>query len=260
MRRRGRGLSPADMGCRISWVFWEPYYVGLPGINGLPPMALVLLVRHGQAAFGTDDYDRLSALGRQQARWLGEHLRDRGIRPVRAVSGSLRRQQDTTVELLGALGSDLAPGIDAGLNEYEGDALYACHTGGADHRTHQQRDARDYWRTFRGAMQAWAADRLSGMPESWHQFGMRVRAAIDAAVRGTGRDDVVLVISSGGAIGRLVADIMTAPAATAIELNLQFRNTGVCELIAGSSSLRLLSYNNVPHLDHPERRHGITFA
>jgi hypothetical protein len=53
---------------------------------------------------------------------------------------------------------------------------------------------------------------------------------------------------------------MAAPPSTAIELNLQFRNTGVCELIAGSSTLRLLSYNNVPHLDSPERRSGITFA
>ena len=33
-------------------------------------MAMVLLVRHGQAAFGSDHYDRLSDRGRQQARWL----------------------------------------------------------------------------------------------------------------------------------------------------------------------------------------------
>ena len=32
------------------------------------------LVRHGQAAFGTEDYDRLTELGWQQARWLGAHL------------------------------------------------------------------------------------------------------------------------------------------------------------------------------------------
>ncbi len=248
------------MGCRNSGDFEEPYYVGLVEFDGFSLMALILLVRHGQAAFGTDDYDRLSDLGRQQARWLGEHLRDRGVRPVGAVCGSLRRQRDTATELLGALGSNLTATIDAGLNEYEGDALYACHTGGADHRAHQQRDVRDYWRTFRAAMQAWANDALPGMPESWVAFGARVRAAVDAAIGGAGRDDAVLVVSSGGAIGRLVADIMSAPAATAIELNLQFRNTGLCELIAGTRSLRLLSYNNVPHLDRPERRHSITFA
>jgi peroxiredoxin Q/BCP len=74
-------------------------------------------------------------------------------------------------------------------------------------------------------------------------------------------DDVVLVVSSGGAIGRALADIAGAPARTAIELNLQCRNSGFCELIAGSGgTLRLLSFNNVPHLESPARRQAITFA
>ena len=35
-------------------------------------MSELILVRHAQASFGEDDYDRLSVLGHQQARWLGE--------------------------------------------------------------------------------------------------------------------------------------------------------------------------------------------
>jgi broad specificity phosphatase PhoE len=223
-------------------------------------MALVLLVRHGQASFGTDHYDRLSTLGRQQARWLGEHLLASGTAPVRVVSGALDRQRHTADEILAAMGSTQQVEIDPRLDEYHGDALYACHTGGADPRIHQQRDRQDYWRTFRVAMQAWADDRLPGVPESWTDFGQRVLAAIRHAVRDAGRDDRVLIVSSGGAIGRVVCEIMGAPAATAIELNLQFRNTGVCELIAGTQTLRLLSYNSVPHLEAPERRSSVTFA
>ena len=37
-------------------------------------MAELYLVRHAQASFGTDDYDRLSQLGHRQSRWLGEYL------------------------------------------------------------------------------------------------------------------------------------------------------------------------------------------
>ncbi|MCO8647501.1 histidine phosphatase family protein, partial [Burkholderia multivorans] len=37
-------------------------------------MAELFLVRHGQASFGTDDYDRLSDVGVQQGVWLGEYL------------------------------------------------------------------------------------------------------------------------------------------------------------------------------------------
>lgn len=225
-------------------------------------MAMVLLVRHGQAAFGSDHYDRLSEQGRQQARWLGEHLAAMGVSPVRAVAGTLERQRDTAAEILSAMGlaGRVALREDAGLDEYDGESLYRAHTGGADYLDHQRRDFRDYWRTFREAMRRWSDDTLEGVPESWSQFGTRVRGAVDLMSADAAREDTVLVVSSGGAIGRLIADIMNAPPAAAIELNLQFRNTGMCELIAGRGTLRLLSYNAIPHLDRPERRHAITFA
>ena len=41
-------------------------------------MPEITLVRHGQAkqnATSEEDYDRLSDLGRIQAKWVGEHLR-----------------------------------------------------------------------------------------------------------------------------------------------------------------------------------------
>jgi len=225
-------------------------------------MAMVLLVRHGQAAFGSDNYDRLSDQGRQQARWLGEHLAALGVSPVRAVAGTLSRQRDTAAEILAAMGltAQLPLAEDAGLDEYDGESIYRVHTGGADQLAHQRRDFRDYWRTFREAMQRWSDDSLEGVPESWGGFGTRVRGAVDSASAGVEREGTVLLVSSGGAIGRLIADVMNAPAATAIELNLQFRNTGVCELIADRGTLRLLSYNAIPHLDRPERRHAVTFA
>jgi broad specificity phosphatase PhoE len=41
-------------------------------------MGTLYLVRHGQASFGADDYDQLSALGRRQSVRLGEYLRGKG--------------------------------------------------------------------------------------------------------------------------------------------------------------------------------------
>jgi broad specificity phosphatase PhoE len=224
-------------------------------------MSLVYLVRHAQASFGTHDYDRLSALGRLQARWLGDYFAGRGLRFSRVTAGTLVRQQDTAREVMRVMGVDPSELIvDAGFDEYPGEALYAAYAGVPDPRVHQRADYRAYWRAFRDAMHAWAEDRLVGVPETWTHFGARVRAALDAAASSTAREDAVLVVSSGGAIGRVLADIAGAPARTAIELNLQCRNTGLCELIAGAGTLRLLSFNNVPHLEAPERRHAITFA
>lgn len=223
-------------------------------------MSIVYLVRHAQASFGSDDYDRLSELGRRQSRWLGEYFAGRGLRFSRVVAGTLVRQRDTAREIVAAMGAAHEPVAEhPGLDEYPGDALYRAYAG-AEPRAHQRADYRDYWRTFRAAMQAWAAGELRDVPETWEDFGARIRQALDAATEGAGRDDAVLVVSSGGAIGRAVAQITQSPAAVAIELNLQFRNSAFCELIAGGGRLRLLSFNSMPHLDHPQRRDAVTFA
>ena len=37
-------------------------------------MSVLLLVRHGQASWGSADYDVLSDLGHEQSRLLGKHL------------------------------------------------------------------------------------------------------------------------------------------------------------------------------------------
>ena len=42
------------------------------------PMGTLYLVRHGQASFGTDDYDLLSELGVRQCERLGEWFREHG--------------------------------------------------------------------------------------------------------------------------------------------------------------------------------------
>ena len=227
-------------------------------------MALLFLVRHGQASFGSADYDRLSDLGRQQSRWLGEHFAERGIQFKRTVAGSLKRQQSTAEEILAGMGvpASASGAIDthAGLNEYNGEALYAAHTQGRNPLAHQQDNYRDYWRTLKAAMHAWAADELTGVPETWSEFGARTRAALAHTCAGLARDDAVLAVSSGGAISRAIIDIIGSPGATAVEFNLQFRNTGVCELIVGSDATRLVTFNALPHLERTGRRASITFA
>lgn len=224
-------------------------------------MATLFLVRHGQASFGADNYDQLSELGRQQSRWLGEYFVARGVRFSRAVAGSLVRQQDTARELLVAMGQPAGDIVThAGLNEYAGDALYRAYTGAEDQKAQQRLDWKTYWRTFRAAMEAWADDRLDGMPESWSQFGERVLDGLSTAAEGLGREDNVLVVSSGGAIGRAISAITRAPGITAIEFNLQFRNTGFCELVSVGDAYRLVSFNSLPHIERSDRRHAVTFA
>jgi len=220
---------------------------------------MIFLVRHAQASFGTSDYDRLSELGHRQARWLGEYFAERGLRFSRVVTGTLRRQRETAANVLDVLGQQIDVQTHAGLDEYHAEPMFRAHTG-VNPIEAQRADYAEYWRQFRSAMLAWAADGLTGLPETWGEFGQRIDDAWTQSVHETRRDDNILLVSSGGAIGRGVAQMLGAPASVAIELNLQFRNSGFCELIAGGGKFRMLSFNVIPHLEREDRRHAITFA
>ena len=90
-------------------------------------MGSIYLIRHGQASFGADDYDVLSATGVRQAAVLGEHLAALGIGFDRCLSGDLRRQQHTAqaaLEQMSAAGFDSpALEIDSAFNEFDADAI-----------------------------------------------------------------------------------------------------------------------------------------
>ena len=58
-------------------------------------MASLYLIRHGQASFGSANYDQLSALGQRQADLSGHFFADIGLHFGQAVSGDLSRQQET---------------------------------------------------------------------------------------------------------------------------------------------------------------------
>ncbi|HEV7134210.1 MAG TPA: histidine phosphatase family protein [Gaiellaceae bacterium] len=74
----------------------------------------LLIVRHAEAAPGSpDELRRLTQRGREQARKLGEELRNRALRPDAVVSSPLLRARETAAALdLGAPEIDerLAPG------------------------------------------------------------------------------------------------------------------------------------------------------
>jgi broad specificity phosphatase PhoE len=224
-------------------------------------VATLYLVRHGQASFAEENYDCLSPLGRQQSAWLGEYFAERGIVFSRVVCGTLQRQRQTARAVLDAMGCGLMAVEHPGWNEYSGEALYKAYLGDEWAQARAKGDVRAVYRTIKAALEAWSEDKLQGtLPETWRGFGERIAAAMQSACTGLPKDANLLVASSGGAIGRGVADLLQAPARAAIELNLQFRNSGFCEIFFSQHSLRMVSMNCVPHLDRGDRRNAITYS
>ena len=223
-------------------------------------MTELYVVRHAQAAFGTDDYDRLTELGHRQSRWLGEYFAERGMRFDRVVTGTLRRHRET-LDGICAAHPGLPPALALdGLNEYQADVLLAAHLGKDGlARIERNADRRAHFRILREALYAWVDGALQTDAHApFAAFAAGVREALGAA-RAPGAERV-LVVSSGGPISTLIGTVLGVAPRTMVELNLQARNTGVTEFRAGVKNVHCVSFNSVPHLDRPERRDAITYS
>ena len=220
-------------------------------------MTELILVRHGQASFGEDDYDKLSELGWRQSRWLGEYFAERGAAFDVVVRGSMRRHAETLAGIGEGMGQALAGGEDARLNEYDANALLNAHLKGKP--MPQGGDRREHFRILREAMYSWTDGSLGGHPhEPFVDFRGRVLGALgELRAKAAKR---VLVVSSGGPISTILADVLGMPLRGVVDLNLQTRNTGISELQAGTSRIHCVSFNNVPHLDRPERAGALTYS
>ena len=222
-------------------------------------MGRLYLVRHGQASFGAADYDQLSALGQRQCAELGAYLHGRGVVFEGVMRGTLRRHAQS----LQALASTL-PGLpDAlewpGLNEYDSEAvLKAVHPGPLEAPTTPEA-YRLHFRLLREGLGRWMAGQLQpqGMP-TWEQFLAGVAGALDRVrEHHTGN---VLLVSSGGPISTAVAHVLQAPPSTVIELNLRLRNSALTEFDFTPKRHMLVTYNTLPHLDHPDRHDWVTYT
>ena len=130
-------------------------------------MSFVTLVRHGQANTHARDeasYDQLSDLGRQQARWLGDHLRATGEVFARAYCGTLERHVETAREM--AL--DLEVVRDPRLNELE--YFTMAQLLETQHGVAMPVDREAFVLHLPRVFSYWREDRLEGAPENFADF------------------------------------------------------------------------------------------
>ena len=203
-------------------------------------MAELLVIRHGQASFGADDYDQLSELGHKQSAMAGLALRAAGWVPDRLITGTLRRQKET----LASMGFTTDPETHAGFNEYDFHDLLAVRFDGRvpDPVKH---DRKVHFRALRETIFEWQAGGLDGARESWVDFATRVAKARTFACDTQAKR--VLVISSGGPIGQLVASALDAPARHMVALNLQVKNTSKTRFFFAEHRFSLHEFNATPH-------------
>jgi len=221
-------------------------------------MGMVLLVRHGQASFGADDYDVLSETGIAQSSRLGSWLADAGVEPTTLLHGAMRRQRDTALAMVDAAGWSTGPELDEGWDEFDHLGVVARAWDGSRLRSSDEpgsagaMDRRAFQEAFVEATARWSGGAFDHeYDEPWPTFAGRVATALD---RASAREGVTVVVSSGGPIA-LACAALVDPAATPAELprlwkafNTVCANTGVTRVITGSSGRRMLTFNEHSHL------------
>jgi broad specificity phosphatase PhoE len=213
-------------------------------------MGLVLLVRHGQASFGADDYDVLSERGVEQSRMLGAALARQGLEPGAVLHGSMRRQRDTALAMVDGGGWAVDPELDQGWDEFDHLGVFSATPNGHDPRT--LHDRRAFQTLFEEATARWSGGAHDDeYAETWPSFLKRVAAALDRALD---RHPVTVVCSSGGPIAAVCATLVD-PAAPSDEVarlwnafNTVNANSSVTRVLEGSTGRRLLSFNEHSHL------------
>ena len=212
-------------------------------------MGEIILVRHGQANSGATDeesYDKLSDLGHQQARWLGDYIRDRERPFDKVISGSLRRHRETAA----GMGHD-EPLIDARLNEMDylnlGKSLQEVHgvpfPGPKDFAAHVPQ-----------VMQAWHQAEIMGN-ETFASFEERVTSVLQEAAQPGVR---VLCVTSGGVIGMIIRHLLDLDPTRMAHILLPIMNTSIHRVHVIPQGPILSGFNAIPHLDRPDRAHAVT--
>jgi len=224
-------------------------------------MGEIILIRHGQASFGDEDYDRLSPIGVRQSEVLADHLFHQGV-PFDAVySGPLKRQQDTAQALCERFGAQSpalrAPTVLDAFSEYDARGLIEARLLLERDTAHASESGLEQMRGNKKAFQAYFAETvncwLSGEydalgVEPWPAFCRRVAEGLRHIINDNGRGRRVAVFTSGGPICAALKTALELSGPMAIALSWQTMNASLTGIKYRNEQLALSFFNNTTHL------------
>lgn len=239
-------------------------------------MRTLHLIRHGQA--GTrDNYDVLSQLGQQQAHHLGSYWGAQAITLEAVFAGNLQRQQQTAQCFSRSFSAHLTSSslslpeliIDERWREfslatlYRGLATKLCTDDvcfAADFAemqalllTEPNTTRAAVGRCDRVVIQAWMEDRYPEYEgESWVTFRRRVESSLPELLKR--KEKHIAIFTSATPIAIWTGLALGLTDAKILSLMGVLYNSGVTTFKVQADELRLLSFNNTPHLADPALR------
>lgn len=220
-------------------------------------MADLLIIRHGQASFGADNYDQLSTLGQRQADLTGEFLSQSGVHFSAAFSGDLSRQRETGERILAQLEGSPSLVIDPRLNEVQTDEQMAVMTPllceqdprFATLMADMNKDSKSFQKIIETVFNYWVSPncQVAGI-QSWQEYSAGVVSAFEAARASAESGSTSAIFTSGGTIATLVGHVLGLSADRVYEFYEPVFNCSITRLIFNSRKCSLSTFNDVSHL------------
>ena len=220
-------------------------------------MADLLIIRHGQASFGADNYDQLSTLGQRQADLTGEFLSQSGVHFSAAFSGDLSRQRETGERILAQLEGSPSLVIDPRLNEVQTDEQMAVMTPllceqdprFATLMADMNKDSKSFQKIIETGFNYWVSPncQVAGI-QSWQEYSAGVVSAFEAARASAESGSTSAIFTSGGTIATIVGHVLGLSADRVYEFYEPVFNCSITRLIFNSRKCSLSTFNDVSHL------------
>jgi len=216
-------------------------------------MATIYLIRHGQASFGADDYDKLSDLGCRQARVVGEYLRDCQITFDAVYSGDLLRQRETARLAVASQPGEVPHHVDPRFNEIRNDEqlkylvpeVVKTNPAVQELMARGLSSSKDYQKVIDAVFNYWVSPQCDEPRiQSWADYSQGARQAMQDLIKSQGAGKTVGIFTSGGTIATIVAQVLGLSGEQTYRFYEPIFNCSVSQLFYSGTKVSLSYFND----------------
>lgn len=216
-------------------------------------MATIYLIRHGQASFGSENYDQLSPLGQRQADVTGEYFARIGVQFDRVYSGDLSRQRATCERVMALQAASAEHIIDPRFNEIRNDEqleklgpvvtennpfIKALVEKGLS-------SSKDYQKVIEAVFNHWVTHDCADFGiQGWPEYSGLVKDAVKDVMLREGSGKTIGIFTSGGTIATAVAQVLGLSGEDTYSFYEPIFNCSVSQLFYSGENISLSYFND----------------